>query len=77
MTRVRTLPELTEAATKALVKELGYADAVRFLRTVRGGKGDYAKDRRSLLKGLTADRIVAEATRIQNESRSPRRRRSA
>jgi hypothetical protein len=74
MTRIRSISELTHAATRALVKELGYADAVRFLRVVGTGRGDYVKERRALLEGLDVDRVLEEAKARQ--SRAPKRRRA-
>ncbi len=79
MTRIRSMPEITEEGTRALVQALGYPDAVRFLTALRPGRGDYTKERRKLLKGVTLDRIIAESDRMVAAQAKPRgkRRRSA
>ena len=79
MTRIRSIPEITEEGTRALVQALGYPDAVRFLTALRPGRGDYTKERRKLLKGVTLDQILSESGRIAGVRSKPRtkRRRSA
>jgi hypothetical protein len=82
MTRIRTIPEITEAGTRALVRALGYPDAVRFITALRPGSGDYTKDRRKLLKDVTAADVLAQVREIQKRDRAAgrataRRKRSA
>lgn len=73
MTRVRTIPELTEAGTRALVRELGYPDAVRFIAALRPGTGDYTKERRKLFKNLTLDETMRQIEAAQKSPRPARR----
>jgi hypothetical protein len=41
-----------------LVRELGPADAARFLNQFPVGNGDYTEERKEQFKGLTVDEIV-------------------
>ncbi|HEX9660435.1 MAG TPA: hypothetical protein VGA18_09040 [Rhodothermales bacterium] len=41
-----------------LVRELGPADAARFLNQFSVGNGDYTEERKEQFKGLTVDEIV-------------------
>jgi hypothetical protein len=72
MKRVRTIPEITEEGVRILVRELGYADAVRFLATVPPRKGDYTKDRRKYIKDITLEALV-ERVRAAETTAKPRR----
>jgi hypothetical protein len=49
-----------------LQKELGPYGMARFLRTYRGGSGDYTRDRHLWLDGLTVDDILKD---IQNKAK--------
>jgi len=42
------------------VRELGAADAARFISQFTMGYGDYAKERKQLFKDLTIDEVVQE-----------------
>lgn len=72
MAPVKSMPEITEIAVRALVRELGYADASRFLNTLRPRRSDYTRSRRELLVGLSTDDVLA----MLNPPRSQRRRRA-
>ena len=48
--RTRTLHELDRAGRAALVRELGVADALRFLRQYAAGSGDYTAERHQWLE---------------------------
>jgi hypothetical protein len=55
--------ELRARGFEALVKELGWVNAVRFIRDYETGSGDYTRERPSLLPAWDADRVVTEALR--------------
>jgi len=62
MTPVITNPlELRTRGFEALVKELGWVNAVRFLRQYETGAGDYVRERDQLLPDWDADTIVKQA----------------
>lgn len=52
--------DLLELGWKALVTELGAADATRFVMEVGGGEGDYTKERKKLFARKNLDRLFAE-----------------
>ena len=56
----RPLSEITEQAIRLLVREMGPADAARFICQFSTGYSDYTKDRKELFKGLTIDDVVRE-----------------
>lgn len=74
-------PELRGKALAILVRELGYADAVRFMLLHERGKGDYTRDRRMSLPELTVAELARKADAIvRRQGRSgsaPKRRKSA
>lgn len=76
-TRIKSTPDLHEAAIHALVDALGYPDAVRFITSLRSERGDYTRDRASMLAGLTLDDILAQSRRIVAEQKKNVRRKSA
>jgi hypothetical protein len=45
--------ELRQKGYKALVKELGQVDAIRFLQDTGWGFGDYTQERQQTLKNVT------------------------
>jgi len=51
-----------ENGLKVLVRELGTADTVIFLRQFEGGSGNYTEERQTTLTGVTIDEIVARIT---------------
>jgi hypothetical protein len=51
------LPEIKQKGWEALVKELGYAGATKFMFLCETGAGDYVQDRKELLKGTTIEKI--------------------
>jgi hypothetical protein len=61
--------EVRMRGMKALVRELGPAGMVDFMQQFRGGHGDYTKERRKHLNGLTIDQIVDEIQRKQAKRR--------
>jgi len=55
-----TLPEIKAKGWEALVKELGYAGATKFILLYEPGEGDYTEKRKELLKGLTIDKMIKD-----------------
>jgi len=62
-----TLAEIKVKGWEALVKELGYAGAIRFILLYEPGEGNYIEKRRELLKDITIDEIIRE---IENKRKS-------
>ena len=56
--QTRSLSEINDLAVRMLVRELGPADAARFLNQFSVGNGDYTEERKEQFKGLTVDEIV-------------------
>jgi len=64
MTSAITNPvELRSRGFQALVKELGWVNAVRFLREYETGGGDYVRERDAILPGWDAETLVKRALR--------------
>lgn len=62
MTSAITNPvELRRRGFQALVKELGWVNAVRFLREYEAGGGDYVQEREVILPAWDADTLVKMA----------------
>lgn len=57
--------ELNRKGFQALIKTLGYADTIRFIRQFDQGSGDYTKERQEWLDQLTMDEIIADIQRRQ------------
>jgi len=55
-----TLAEIRIKGWEALVKELGYAGATKFILQYETGAGDYTKERQKLLNGVSLENILAE-----------------
>ena len=58
--RLLSLPELKKLGFEVLVRELGAANALRFLHLHEAGRGDYTRDRDTWLSGLTIEQIEDE-----------------
>jgi hypothetical protein len=52
--------DLFQLGWKALVAELGVADATRFVMEVGGGEGDYTRQRKKLFTRKNLDKLFAE-----------------
>jgi hypothetical protein len=63
--RLPTLPELRRRGFEALVRELGAANALRFLHLCGTGHGDYTRDRDQWLSGLTVEQTEEEVRRMK------------
>jgi|GEM_PF-1561748 len=55
---MRTATELQELAWRALVKELGLADALRYRILFQPGKGDYCRERQALFSDIPLERWI-------------------
>lgn len=69
--------DLRGRALEVLVRELGYADAVRFMTLHERGKGDYTRDRAKMVPDKAvaelareADGLVRKAGRVQKRRRT-------
>jgi hypothetical protein len=56
---MRPLAEISEEATRILIREMGLVDALRFLSQMRPGSGDYTKERGQWLNGLSLEQITS------------------
>lgn len=57
---IRPLAEINRQATEVLVREMGVADALRFLSQFSSGSGDYTKEREQWLGDLSLQQITDE-----------------
>jgi len=64
---VRSLSEINDEAIRLLVREMGAADAARFIGQFTTGYGDYTEERKEMLKDLTLEEVVRE---IRSEKQS-------
>lgn len=64
-----TLRELNERGLRALVRALGPAGMARFLGQFEVGSGDYTKDRRKWLEGVTSDEVAQALLHRQGEGK--------
>jgi tagatose-1,6-bisphosphate aldolase len=51
-----TLPEIKQKGWNALIKELGYAGATKFMLLYEPGRGDYIQERKDILKETTIEK---------------------
>lgn len=74
-TRSRTLNDIRHTGISVLTRELGAADAIRFLQQFSAGTGDYTRDRKDLLRDVTLDELLVGLNRLKSRrSRTPRAR---
>ena len=64
--QAKPLAEVTRQAIDVLYRELGPADAVRFVRQFTNGLGDYTAERDKLFANTTIDQIIGEIKGQQN-----------
>ena len=57
---VRPLAEINEQAIRVLSREMGPADAARFISQFTTGFGNYTAERKELFKGLTLEEVVQD-----------------
>ena len=55
---VRPLSEINDQAIRLLVREMGAADAARFIGQFTTGYGDYTEERKELFKDLTLEEVA-------------------
>jgi hypothetical protein len=61
---VKSLREISDEAIRVLVRELGAADAARFIGQFTAGYGDYTEERKVIFKDLSLNEAIRE---IQSE----------
>ncbi len=73
MTAASPLPlaEVTRRAIGVLARELGPADAARFVAQFSAGSGDYTTDRVALFAGRTVTDLVADIRAVVASNPSP------
>lgn len=57
---IRSLSEINRQATAILAREMGIADALRFLNQFSSGSGDYTNERDQWLGNLSLEQITSE-----------------
>jgi len=67
---VRSLHEINDQAMRLLVREMGAADAARFIGQFTTGYGDYTEERKELFDGLTLDEAVRQIRSMRDEESS-------
>ena len=63
--RLPSLPELRRRGFEARVRELGAANALRFLHLCGMGHGNYTRDQDQWLSDLTVEQIEEEIHRMK------------
>jgi len=63
--RLMGLPELRSRGFEALVRELGVANAIRFLHLHGAGAGNYTRDREKWLAGVTIEQVEEEIQQMK------------
>ena len=58
-----TLAEIQRKGWDALVRELGYSGAIKFILFYEKGEGDYVKERDEIFKSMTGREIFEEIKR--------------
>ena len=54
------LAEIKTKGWNALVKELGYSGATKFVLLYETGEGDYTKERKELFENITIEEVIKE-----------------
>ena len=57
----RPLAEVTEQAFRALTREIGVADTVRFIQQFGAGQGNYTEEREALFGHLSLEQILEQS----------------
>lgn len=60
--------ELRRKGMDVLVRELGYADAMRFIHQFDLGHGDYTTERHTMLPPTSVGELIADADRLAREN---------
>jgi len=61
--------QLRRRAVEVLIRELGYVDAMRFLRQCGHGAGDYSRERHTFLPDWSPDELVRRADDLVEQRR--------
>lgn len=64
----QTMDSITQLGMAALVRELGVANAIRFINQFRPGSGDYTKEREQLYEGMTVRQLADEIKTKKSQS---------
>ena len=64
---LKTIDQLKESGWKALVKELGPAEATRFILQYQKGEGDYLVKRKKVFKDITLNSIIDDLKNALNK----------
>jgi hypothetical protein len=67
---MRTATELHGLAWRALVKELGLADALRYRILFQPGTGDYCRERQGLFSGIRLERWLEDLAKWEQRKAS-------
>ncbi|MCI0366040.1 MAG: hypothetical protein L0219_19450 [Phycisphaerales bacterium] len=70
MSTIGNPAELRRKGIEVLVRELGYADAMRFLLQFNTGQGDYTKDRDAMMPAWSDDELLREADALARKRRA-------
>ncbi|MCI0631180.1 MAG: hypothetical protein L0Y44_11070 [Phycisphaerales bacterium] len=70
MSTIGNPAELRRKGIEVLVRELGYADAMRFLLQFNAGQGDYTKDRDAMMPNWTDEELLREADALARKRRA-------
>ena len=62
--------ELRQTGFRALTEAIGWVNAVRFLRQLDPGSGDYTEERQALLPDWDAETLLRKAADIQRPDKS-------
>lgn len=62
-TSLETIEEVTHEGIRLLAREMGLADAARFLRHLMGGSGNYVEEGHALLGNPFVEEFFAEVHR--------------
>lgn len=72
MSTISNPAELRRRGIEVLVRDLGYADAMRFLQQFGGGRGDYTADRAGLIPTMTDEELLRQADALAERERRRR-----
>ena len=72
----KTMEDIRNTGLAALEKALGPVDMIRFIQQFGGGHGDYTKERRTTLAGVSLREAVAEMHGLAATPARPRTRRA-
>ena len=69
-TQLRPLSDVDRAGRAALGRELGVADALRFLGQFNTGRGDYTAERKAFLGDETLEELYEQAQAIRRDRKA-------